>query len=199
MTLQLAVADSHDSPVAETVTLLFTDLVGSTELTLRLGDVEAHRLMERHNGIVRKELKRFRGSEVELQGDGFLLAFATADAGVGCAIGIQRSMARYRASRAEGLRVRIGVHSGTALRSERGYFGSSVILCARISAAAGADEILVSAATAGEAHVDARLGEFRFEPLKGFREPQAMVSVRWSEPPRRVESLASACEPAATL
>lgn len=188
MTLQLAVADRHDSPVAENVTLLFTDVVGSTELTLRLGDVEAHWLMERHNGIVRKELERFRGREVELQGDGFLLAFATADAGVGCAIGIQRAMARYRASRAEGLRVRIGVHSGTALRSMRGYFGSTVILCARISAA-----------TAGEAHVDARLGKFRFQPLKGFREPQAMVSVRWSEPPRRVESLASAREPVATL
>lgn len=182
MTMALTTIPTRNdtSPQPQEVTLLFTDVVGSTALTLQLGDAAAHQLMERHNEIVREELHHWGGREIEMQGDGFLLAFETASDGVGCAIAIQRAMDLYRATHSEDLRVRIGVHTGNAIPVDDRYFGSAVILCARIANAAGADEVLVSASTAGLARVDTRrLATPRFEALKGFESPQCVHPVRW--------------------
>jgi adenylate cyclase len=184
MTTELAISEARtpeSQEIHEEVTLVFTDVVGSTRMTVALGDLRAHHVMECHNRIVREELRSWGGRELELQGDGFVLAFATPSAAVGCAIGIQRAMALYRTSHPEDLRVRIGVHTGEALRVEDHYFGSAVILCARIANAAGADEILVSDTTAEHARVNARrLREPRFEELKGFDGPQRVHPVGWS-------------------
>jgi class 3 adenylate cyclase len=75
------------------VTLLFSDMEGFSAMTERLGDLRAREVIRRHNAIVRRELEANTGYEVELQGDGFLLAFASARKALHCAIAIQRALA----------------------------------------------------------------------------------------------------------
>jgi class 3 adenylate cyclase len=75
-----------------TVTILFTDIEGSTQLTERLGDKEWMRVLGEHNAIVRDQAARHRGFEVKSQGDGFMLAFASARDAIGCAMEIQREL-----------------------------------------------------------------------------------------------------------
>ena len=165
----------------ENVTFLFSDVAGFTHLTLALGDFEAHRLMRHHNAIVRRELMRHGGEELELMGDGFVLAFGNPDCALDCAAAIQGAFLDNR--RVEGqwpIHVRIGVHTGPALRDEERYFGFALIQCARISRRAAADEILASA--------DTRAASLRcadaFEPasavhLRGFDATHLVYALRW--------------------
>ena len=136
------------APVAApdgTVTLLFSDMEGFSAMTERLGDLRAREVIRRHNAIVRRELEANTGYEVELQGDGFLLAFASARKALHCAIAIQRALAEdAKRHPDEPIRVRIGVHAGEALKDQDRFFGRTVILAARIAAHARAGEILAS-------------------------------------------------------
>ena len=167
-------------PAPESATFVFTDIVDSTEMTVRLGDHEALRVMDAHDTIVRAACAAHDGLEVEQKGDSFLLAFATADRGVCCALEIQRALARYRRSNPEPLRVRSGVHTGTALRCKDGYFGSAVVLTARVCAAARANETLVTSAAAA-ASGRTEWGPPRIETFKGFRQPQMVLAIEWAE------------------
>jgi DNA-binding NarL/FixJ family response regulator len=124
-----------------TVTLLFTDVQGSTRIVAELGDDAALELFEAHRRLVREAARRGDGHEVSLQGDGFLLAFASARAAVGCAIEIQQAGGR--------LRVRAGLNTGEVIAGEDGYFGRAVFLAARVAAEASAGQILITAATRG--------------------------------------------------
>jgi class 3 adenylate cyclase len=139
-------------------------------------------VIRRHNRIVRQQLAAHGGYEVELQGDGFLLAFGSARQGLLCAIAIQRALeADVAAHSDEPIRVRIGVHTGEALRDADKFFGKTVILSARIAAQAVGGEILISSlvrelvASAG----DVRFGAAREVQLKGLSEPQRVHSVEW--------------------
>jgi len=167
-----------------TVTLMFSDMEGFTAMTERLGDLKAREVIRRHNRIVRDQLEAHGGYEVELQGDGFLLAFSSARRALHCAIGIQRAMASHSASNPEQpLRVRIGLHTGEALREADKFFGRTVILAARIAAQAKAGEILVSALLRELTHSsgDVRFGSDRRLTLKGIVEPQQVYPVDWAE------------------
>ena len=165
-----------------TVTLMFSDIEGFTALTSRLGDRRAHEVIGRHNAIVREQLARHEGREVELQGDGFLLAFAEAHQALRCAVAIQRALEEHNARYAdEAMRVRIGLHTGEAIRDRGRFFGLSVILAARVASEATGGQILVSAAVK-ERTRDA--DEFHFAAecrasLKGIAEPQRILEVRW--------------------
>jgi class 3 adenylate cyclase len=165
-----------------TVTLMFSDMEGFTEMTHRLGDLKAREVIRRHNAIVRHALQQHGGYEVELQGDGFLLAFGSARAGLHCAMAIQRAM-RDDATRhpEQPIRVRIGLHTGEALRDADKFFGRTVILAARIAAQASGGEILVSAILKDltESVGDVRFGSSREVTLKGFPEPHRVVQVEW--------------------
>ena len=172
---------THAAPDG-TVTLLFSDMEGFTSMTDRLGDLRAREVIREHNRIVREQLASHGGYEVELQGDGFLLAFGSARQGLLCAIAIQRAFADHgRLDPAEPIRVRIGVHTGEALRDSDKFFGKTVILAARIAAEAGGGEILASAivreltASTG----DLRFGTERQAQLKGISEPQRLVPLEW--------------------
>jgi tetratricopeptide (TPR) repeat protein len=77
------------------VTLMFSDMAGFTAMTERLGDREAYRVVQAHNEVVRRECKAHGGFEVELRGDGFLLAFPSALSGVRCGIALQRAFADH--------------------------------------------------------------------------------------------------------
>jgi class 3 adenylate cyclase len=155
------------------LTLVFTDIVGSTERAAGLGDRAWHDLLASHNRGVRIELDRYRGREVTTTGDGFLAAFDGAARAVQAAIAI-----RDRAAR-DGLPIRAGVHSGEVDVAGSDVRGVTVHEAARIAAVAGTDEILVSETT----HLLAGGGHFEFEPrgpfeLKGLAGPRVLYAVR---------------------
>lgn len=164
------------------VTLAFSDMEGFSAMTERLGDRKAHAVIQAHNAIVRKALQAHGGQEVELQGDGFLLAFPTPRQALLCAVAIQRACARHSARRgAEPIRVRIGLHSGTPIKEGDRFFGITVILAARIAAQAGGGEILVSAAVHEQVRDDPgfAFGDSREAALKGLAGTHVMVPLRW--------------------
>lgn len=165
-----------------TVTIAFSDMEGFTAMTQRLGDAAAHEVIKDHNQIVRKALKRHGGQEVELQGDGFLLAFPDTAQAVRCAIAIQQACAAHSARDGEEpIRVRIGLHRGTPIQEGDRFFGITVILAARIASQASGAQVLVSQ----DVH-DAvvALDEFRFDvareaELKGLSGRHRMHPLIW--------------------
>jgi class 3 adenylate cyclase len=165
-----------------TVTLVFSDMEGFAAMTDRLGDLRAREVIRRHNAVVREQLATHGGYEVELQGDGFLLAFGSARRALLCAIAIQRAFAAYSEEHPdEPIRVRIGVHTGEALKDADKFFGKTVILAARIAAQAQGGEILASSLLKEltESLGDLRFGRGREVQLKGISEAQRLYAVEW--------------------
>jgi class 3 adenylate cyclase len=119
-------------------TVLVTDIVGSTRHAARLGDRAWSELLARHHAIVRKELGRFRGREIDTAGDGFLATFDGPARAVGCACRIRDAVAPL------GIEIRAGLHTGELELADGQVRGIAVHTGARISAAAQAGEILVS-------------------------------------------------------
>lgn len=181
----------HESAPADAeVTLLFCDVVRSTELTRRLGDRGAYQVIDAFHELVLRAAGPGRGEELELRGDGVLLAFARPADAVDCAVEIQRGLLAQPPGRQ--VSVRIGVHTGPVLRVATGYFGSNVILCARIAGRAAPGEILVSERivrrlTDRDLGVDAG----RWVSLKGLPEPSLVFSVPWR--PKRAVLAEPAC------
>ena len=135
----------HHAAPDGTVTILFTDIEGSTELTEELGDERWLELLHEHNALVRQEVQAHGGYEVKSQGDGFMIAFSSAREALRCATGIQQALDAYATNHREHpVRVRIGLHTGEVLRDDDDFFGRNVVLAARIGAEAGGGEILVS-------------------------------------------------------
>jgi class 3 adenylate cyclase len=127
------------------VTLLFSDIEGSTRLNERLGDERWLDVLEEHNAIVRAALLAHHGREVKSAGDGFMLAFDAPGDGLACAVELQRAFARRNAGETScPLHVRMGVHTGPAIRRGHDFFGRNVVVAARIAAQAKGDQILVS-------------------------------------------------------
>jgi class 3 adenylate cyclase len=119
-------------------TLLFTDIVDSTRTASSLGDAAWRDLLERHQAIVRAALEGFGGREVNTTGDGFLATFDGPARAIQCA---QEIISR---SGSDGVRVRAGVHTGEVELMGDDVGGIGVHIAARVSALAGADEVLVS-------------------------------------------------------
>jgi class 3 adenylate cyclase len=120
-------------------TVLFTDIVGSTAAAARLGDVRWRQALAEHHAIVRSAVERFGGREVDMAGDGVLATFDGPARAIRCAQTIQL------ASKPLGLDVRAGVHTGEIERLPGGVAGIAVHIGARVAAAAGPGEVLVSA------------------------------------------------------
>ncbi len=128
-----------------TVTIMFSDIVGSTSLYETLGDLRGSELIRTHNEIFRREVAAHRGHEVQTFGDSFMIAFSSVRRAVLCAIALQRAFAAYSDSHSDlPIRVRIGLHVGEAVRESTDFFGRAVILAARISGLAQGGQILVS-------------------------------------------------------
>jgi len=165
-----------------TVTIMFSDIEGSTMLSEQLGDDRWLKLLRCHNALIRRQLAAHRGFEVKSQGDGFMVAFGSARSALRCAIAIQRDLAARRdQSGSQVLRVRIGLHTGEVIREQQDFFGHTVILAARIGAKANGGEILVSALSRSlvvGSH-EFQFGEAREEQLKGLRDPRRVHEVRW--------------------
>jgi len=165
-----------------TVTIMFSDIEGSTALSEQLGDERWLKLLHRHNALIRRQLAAHRGFEVKSQGDGFMVAFGSARSALRCAIAIQRDLAaRHDQSGSQVLRVRIGLHTGEVIREQQDFFGHTVILAARIEAKANGGEIFVSALSRGlvAGSHEFQFGEAREEQLRGLRDPRRVHEVRW--------------------
>jgi class 3 adenylate cyclase len=123
---------------------MFTDIEDSTGLVERLGDRGWLELYSRHSELVHRHVARHRGVVVKGQGDGFMAAFADPAAALDCAVALQRDLDTAPAGD-ERVRVRIGLHTGTAIRQANDFHGRTVVIAARIAAQARGGEILVSA------------------------------------------------------
>jgi class 3 adenylate cyclase len=159
--------------------IMFTDIVGSTEMTTRLGDRLATELIRAHDSIVRRCLAACEGREVKHTGDGIMAAFPDSARGVDCAIRIQREFHRYNQEAQEPIRVRIGLDSGEPIEDSNDLFGTTVQLAARLCAAADGGQILVSESVRGE-HGNATLfNAAEQRQLKGFAAPVRVVECVW--------------------
>jgi class 3 adenylate cyclase len=159
-------------------TFLFTDIVGSTRLLETLGNEKWKKLLARHNELVGEQITKSGGEVVQQTGDGFFAAFATPKAALEAAIAIQRTLD----GEIFAPDVRIGAHTGEAFETDGAanpYGGEAVHLAARIGAAAGAGEILVSAETLEDAGTGFRASSPRSEEFKGFEQPVEVISIDW--------------------
>jgi len=163
-----------------TVTLVFTDIEGSTRLLAQLGDRYAE-LLAAYRSLLRKTFGDYRGHEVGAEGDSLFYAFPRAKDGLAAALAGQRNIASHPWPSDTRLLVRMGVHTGEPLSVAAGYIGLDVHLVARICAAGHGGQILVSRTTRELVHEDSPtetilrdLGEHR---LKDFDQPQRLFQV----------------------
>jgi class 3 adenylate cyclase len=119
-------------------TIVFTDIVGSTQRAAELGDLRWHDLLDNHDRIVRRELKRYQGREVNTAGDGFVATFISPSVALDCAEAI------VDAVRPLGIEIRAGIHAGEVEVRGADIAGMAVHIGARVGALAGPSEVLVS-------------------------------------------------------
>ena len=127
-----------------TVTIVFTDIVDSTLMLSRLGDVGWVAVIRRHNSVIEEVTAAHGGKVVETQGDGSMLAFSSARRAVTCAQAIQQGIDRAFADSSPPIRVRIGIHTGDAIQEAKHFFGTTVHYAARVASQALGGEVLVS-------------------------------------------------------
>jgi class 3 adenylate cyclase len=166
-----------------TVTVMFTDMVGSTNLTQTKGDAAAQQVVRLHNRIVRDALGKFAGNEIKHTGDGIMASFDQSSRGVSAAIFIQRETAVHSTADPNlPLKLKIGINAGEPIAEDDDLFGSTVQLAARIVDKASAGQIFVSEAVhgicAGKEYRFASRGRFE---TKGIAEPVTLHEVVWDE------------------
>jgi class 3 adenylate cyclase len=184
----VAGVDVHDFPFRGqtspdgSVTVMFTDIEGSTALLEQLEEGRWLKLIREHNALVRDRVARHDGVVVKSQGDGFMLVFSSASAALACAVELQQIFSAYSEHRIEEeLRVRIGLHTGNVFQERDDFLGKTVVLAARITGGARGGEILASGTVKDYTE---RLGIWRFGApvdlsLKGLRGSQRVHLVFW--------------------
>jgi class 3 adenylate cyclase/pimeloyl-ACP methyl ester carboxylesterase len=170
------------TPAGSVRTVLFTDIVGHTEMMQRLGDTKGRDVLREHERITRETLRAHGGAEVKTMGDGFMASFGSVTSAVECAIALQRAFATHTESMPEPLNVRVGLNAGEPIEEDRDLFGATVILASRIAARAAAREILVPETVrgllSGKGFMFSDRGEFL---PKGFEDAVRLYEVRWRE------------------
>lgn len=170
-----------------TLTVLFTDIVGSTELLSGLDGRESERLLSGHLGTLRDQVTRFGGTEVKNLGDGVMATFSSANEGLDCAVAMQRACSRPPAGARREVAVRIGVSTGDVRTEESDCFGTAVIEASRLCAVAEGRQILASEATRIVARGYESLRAAGELHLKGLPEPVRAWEAEWSaDAPERV-------------
>ena len=177
---RLAASDIKPDTDAGLRGVLVTDIVGSTEMTARLGDAAALELVRVHDALVRRGLALHAGREVKHTGDGIMAAFDDVANAVRAAADIQQRFHDYNAEAAESLRVRIGIHAGEPVAEHNDLFGATVQMAFRLCTEAEAGGILVSGLVRELSGQDAArfvaLGERR---LKGFSASTPVFRFGW--------------------
>jgi class 3 adenylate cyclase len=163
-----------------TAIVLFTDLVGSTELRSRLGEAAADDLRRHHDALVTAGIEGNGGTVVKNLGDGLMATFGGASDAVAAAVAVQQAIERHNRSGGTAIQVRIGVSAGDVAFEDDDCFGTPVVEAARLCAAAEGGQILASEIVRWMAHA----GEETFTPvgsleLKGLSRPLPTVQVDW--------------------
>ena len=165
----------------ETVTILFTDLVGSTELSSRVGPERSEVLRHEHFGLLREAVAAAGGREIKNLGDGLMVSFSSAAGAIECAAAMQQRHELRNRKAEEILEVRIGVSMGDATHEEGDWFGPPVVEAARLCAKANGGDVLLPELTR---LMVGRRGDHTFAPvgeleLKGLPEPVATCKLVW--------------------
>lgn len=163
-----------------TKTLLFTDIVTSTDLIGLIGDEDWERLLRWHDEQLRSVFASHRGEEVSHTGDGFFVAFERTIDSIDAAVSVQRLLAEHRRTTGFAPTVRIGIHHVEVTREGTDYRGQGVHVAARVGAVAAGEEIVISAAVL-EMTGDPKfpVSEPRTVELKGIKEPIEVYLVEW--------------------
>lgn len=160
-----------------TLTILFTDVVGSTTLSQELGDRAWVDLIASHFNTVQRFVEEAGGRVVKTAGDGGMYVFASAGSTLSAAVNIQRSVT---ASPDDGLTLRVGIHTGDVIQTGADYIGLTVNKAARVAAAASGGQILVSSTTADMVNTsDFAFGDPITAELKGLAGTHILVPLEW--------------------
>lgn len=155
-----------------TVTIFFSDIENSTLLNTQLGDSRWIKVLSAHDRLIETYVEKYRGLIVKSFGDGHMIVFSTPDLAIAAALEIQRALGanwnRSRELRRTPIRVRIGLHTGTAIERDGDYFGQNVALAARVAAEAQGGEILVTGEIAEAMAEYFTFTEAEAVELKGF-------------------------------
>ncbi len=165
------------------VTVLFTDIAGSTAMTQNLGDAGAQQVVRAHNRVVREALTMWNGKEIKHTGDGIMASFVKTSDSLDAAMQMQREANEHTAQNPDKpLRLKIGINAGEPISEDNDLFGSTVQMSARIVDKAQADEIFVSEIVrgicAGKSYKFKNRGTY---PMKGFETDPVLYEVVWRE------------------
>ncbi|WP_413203941.1 adenylate/guanylate cyclase domain-containing protein [Rhodospirillum sp. A1_3_36] len=168
-------------PTTSTIAIVFTDMVGSTDINSKVGDLVAREITRVHNTIVRSALSRFDGREVKHTGDGIMATFQVISQAAEAAADIQRAVATHNTRRPDlAIGLRIGINAGEPLVEENDYYGIAVTLAARICAAAEGGSILCSGVVRDLSQgKDLRFLDRGQAKLKGISDPQRLYEIVW--------------------
>lgn len=181
---EVADAKNTSAPPSGTITFLFSDMYGSTNLVNELGDIKFREISRTHEGVLGDAIRDHEGYIVKEMGDGFMAAFASSRNAVICAMEIQKSLKILRAKQPElPINVRIGLNTGEAILENGDYFGRAVSEAARISSKAEAEQILISSVTKrmADSAGDLKFGEEMEFELKGLPGDHTVFEVYWEE------------------
>lgn len=160
-------------------TIMFTDIVDSTAMTARLGDLRSVEMVRAHDALVRRALKDKGGREVKHTGDGIMASFDEVVAAVDCTRAIQQAFDAFNLASKEKLRVRIGLDAGEPITDSNDLFGSTVQMASRLCQVAEPDTIVVSDTVRHLLLGRFHLVELGCRTLKGFPHPVEAFAVSW--------------------
>jgi len=168
-------------PSTKTVTILFTDMVGSTELSQRLDPKAADELRQRHFSLLCQALAASEGQEVKNLGDGIMAVFSSPSAAVVCSVAMQQAVERDNRRSVNPVGLRVAMSGGEVTTEDDDYFGDPVVEAARLCAVCRGGQILTTDTVRGMAgrrspHSFVSLGG---RGLKGITEPVVVCEVQW--------------------
>lgn len=175
----------------KSVTILFTDVEGSTSYWDRHGDIKGRLMIDQHNRIVFPIIRQFQGKIIKTIGDAVMASFRDPEYAMKAAIAIQQALEKKRKDdRSFRMRVRVGVHTGQAIVENKDVFGDAVNVAARIESRGKGDEVLVSGATARAVNKDTyhlkKKGSFA---LKGKKNPLTIYRCKWQDSAKYVDTV----------
>ncbi len=165
----------------ENVAILFTDVVGSTELSQRLSPETADEVRRNHFSILRQAIAEAGGTEVKNLGDGLMVVFASASAALACGVVMQQGVERDNRGREHSVGLRVGLSGGEVSREDGDYFGDPVVEAARLCATCESGQVLAADVVRAMA---GRRSRHKCRPigglvLKGLPDPVETVEVFW--------------------
>jgi len=170
--------DIEEIDFVEQATIVFTDIVSSTEFVTQVGDAAARDLFLKHDKIIRNQLKKYGGRELQNLGDGFMLSFPSATYAIHCACAMQQTISQYLPQ----LKLKIGINTGEVVIREGNHpFGQAVVIASRIVEKCSSQQILISEISKGLAAGSkfACSGIGKFKP-KGIDHSIKLFEVLWS-------------------